>query len=85
MELLLFLILFPLLTAILCLALPEHPVRRWVIRASAVLIGGGSVYLLTTAYNKGSQLIEIPHEPAGTAMLVITLAIALLILYLGVR
>ncbi len=85
MELLLFLILFPLLTAILCLALPEHPVRRWVIRASAVLIGGGSVYLLATAYNKGSQLIEIPHEPAGTVMLVIGLAITGLILYLGAK
>lgn len=85
LELLLFLILFPLLTAFLCLALPEHPIRRWVIRVSGVLIGGGSVYLLATAYNKGSQLFEIPQEPAGTAMQVIGLAIAVFILYLGVR
>jgi positive regulator of sigma E activity len=53
LELLLFLILFPLLTAFLCLVLPENPIRRWVIRISGVLIGAGAVYLLVTSYNKG--------------------------------
>ena len=85
LELLLYLILFPLLTAILCLALPEHPIRRWVIRVSGVLIAAGAVYLLVTSYNKGSYLVDVPHEPAGTVMLVISLAIALFILYLAVK
>ncbi len=85
LELLLFLILFPLLTAILCLALPEHPIRRWVIRVSGVLIGAGAVYLLVTSYNKGTQLFDVPHEPADMVMQIIIFAIALFILYLAVK
>jgi ech hydrogenase subunit A len=85
LELLLFLILFPLLTAFLCLALPEHPIRRWVIRVSGVLIGAGAVYLLVTSYNKGTQLFDLPHEPAGVVMQVIIIAIAIAILYLAVK
>jgi len=85
LELLLFLILFPLLTAVLCLVLPDHPIRRWVIRVSGVLIGAGAVYLLVTSYDSGMRLIDVPHEPVGMIMQVIVLAIALLVLYLGVR
>ena len=49
-----FLLLAPLIAAVLLYMLPDHPVRDWLVRIAAVVIAGASVYLLATAFNKAS-------------------------------
>ena len=85
MDILLFLLLAPLIAAVVVYALPNHPVRDWLVRLSAVVIAGASVYLLATAFDKGTQLVAFPTEPLGLAMTGLSVLMALFILALGVR
>ena len=46
MELLLFLIAFPLLIALLILVMPNNAVRTWIVRLSAVGIIAGTLLIM---------------------------------------
>lgn len=85
MDVLYFLLLAPLIAAVLLYALPDHPVRDWLVRIAALVIAGASIYLLATAYNKGTQLIVFPTEPAGLLLEGLGLAIAFAILVLAIK
>ncbi len=85
MDILLFLLLAPLIAAVLLYVLPNHPVRDWLVRLAAVAIAGASLYLLATAFNKGTQLVVFPTEPAGLVMTGLAVLIALFILAMGVK
>lgn len=85
MDILLFLLLAPLIAAVLVFALPNHPVRDWLVRIAAVVIAGASVYLLATAFDKGTQMIAFPTEPVGQVMTGLAVVIALFIVAMGVK
>ncbi len=85
MDVLYFLLLAPLIAAVLLYVLPDHPVRDWLVRIAAVVIAGASLYLLATAFNKGTQLIAFPTEPAGYILEGLGLLLALVILALAVK
>jgi ech hydrogenase subunit A len=84
-DVLYFLLLAPLIAAVLLYVLPDHPVRDWLVRLAAVVIAGASVYLLATAFDKGTQLIAFPTEPAGLVLEGLGLAVALAILGLSIK
>jgi ech hydrogenase subunit A len=84
-DVLYFLLLAPLIAAVLLYVLPDHPVRDWLVRIAAVAIAGGSLYLLATAFNKGTQLIAFPTEPLGYILEAIGLAVAFGILVLAIK
>ncbi len=84
-QLLIFLILFPLIAAFFLLIARKDLERDWIVRLSALIIGGGSVYLLITTFDKGAMLVSaIPAEPTGFVMFIIEMLIAVYILYLGI-
>ena len=85
MELLLFLILFPLIIALLMYALPEHALKHLLVRIGALVIGVASVYLVVTSFAQGAVFSTFASEPAGQIMFVIEMLMALFILYMGVR
>ncbi len=85
MDVLYFLLLAPLIAAVLLYVLPDHPVRDWLVRIAAVAIAGASVYLLATAFDKGTQLVAFPMEPAGIVLEGLGLAIAFAILVLAIK
>ncbi|HOT95254.1 MAG TPA: NADH-quinone oxidoreductase subunit L, partial [Methanoregulaceae archaeon] len=74
-----------MIAAVLLLALPDHPIRDWVVRVAAVVIGGASCYLLATAFDKGSQVVAFPTEPVGQVMTVLAVVIALYIIAMGAK
>jgi len=84
-ELLLFLILFPLIIALLMYALPEHALKHLLVRIGALVIGVASVYLVATSFAQGAVFSTFASEPAGQIMFVIEMLMALFILYMGVR
>jgi ech hydrogenase subunit A len=84
-DVLYFLLLAPLIAAVLLYVLPDHPVRDWLARIAAVVIAGASLYLLATAFDKGTQLIVFPTEPAGYLLEGLGLLLALVILALAVK
>ena len=85
LQLLVFLILFPLITAVFMLVVRKNAERDWIVRSSALGIGATLVYLLITAFDKGSLYYTFGSEPIGLAMFAIEMVIAVFILYMGIR
>jgi ech hydrogenase subunit A len=85
LQLLLFLILFPLITAVFMLVVRKDAERNWIVSLSALGIGAVLVYLLVTAFNKGTLFFSIGSEPFGQLMFLIEMVVAVFILYMGIR
>jgi ech hydrogenase subunit A len=84
-QLLIFLILFPLLTAVFMLLVRREADRTWIVRISAVVICGVSLFLLFMAFDKGSLVYRFGSERIGQLMFVIEMLLAVYILYLGIK
>jgi ech hydrogenase subunit A len=84
-QLLIFLILFPLITAAFLLFAKKDMERAWIVKLSALVIGVVTVWLLITTFDKGALLVSaIPAEPVTLIMFIIEMLIAIFILYLGI-
>jgi len=70
-QLLLFLILFPLIAAFILLIVRNDIGRNWIVKVSAIVIGAVSLFLLVTSFDKGIILYEFPSEPTGIIMFII--------------
>jgi ech hydrogenase subunit A len=84
-ETLLFLILFPSVVALILLFFRQATVRNAVVKISALAIGAASVYALVQYGMEGLVLFDTQFQPIGQAMVAIELALALFILYMGVK
>jgi len=84
-QLLLFLILFPLITAFFMLAVRRDTERNWIVKISALLIGAVTVLLLVTQFDKGTLYFGFNAEPVNLLMFVLEMGISLLILWFAVR
>ncbi|MDD1708951.1 MAG: NADH-quinone oxidoreductase subunit L, partial [Methanoregulaceae archaeon] len=82
---LVFLIIFPVIVALLLLLSKNVQLRNFVVKVAAVLIGGGTLILLVTYFSRGMVLFSIPFEPAAQLMFILELLIALFLLYLGIK
>jgi ech hydrogenase subunit A len=85
LQLIVFLILFPLITAVFMLIVRKNAERDWIVRLSALGIGATLVYLLITAFDKGSLYYTFGSESIGLAMFAIEMLVAVFILYMGIR
>ena len=84
-QLLVFLILFPLISAFFLLIARKDTERDWIVRLSALVTGVVSIWLLVLTYDKGIQLVTaVPQEPFGLIMFGLAMLIAVYILYLGI-
>ena len=85
MQFLLFLILFPLITALFMLGVRRDTERGWIVKISALAIGLGTLGALVTLYDKGAIFFGFDAAPVNLLMFVLELAIALLLLWYAVK
>ena len=83
---LIFLILFPLVTALFMLVAKKEADRSWIVKLSAVAVALVTIWLLVTTFDKGALYSPaIPAEPIGLVMFILEILIAVFILYLGIK
>jgi ech hydrogenase subunit A len=85
LDLLLYLILFPLIAAIFLLFERRDSSRSLIVQLSAVAIGIVSLLLLVLGYNRDTLLYAIGSEQVGQIIFVFEMLMAVFILYLGVK
>ena len=85
LQLLLYLILFPLISALFILIGRRGSGRSMIVQLSAVAIGIVSVALLVFGFDRFTLLYSLDAEPVSQLMFFIEMALAVFILYLGVK
>jgi ech hydrogenase subunit A len=84
-QLLIYLILFPLIAAIFLLFAKKGFERGWIVKLSALGIGAVSLWLLVAGFDKGLITYSVSGRIFDLAMLVIELVIAAYLLWLGLK
>ena len=86
MNLLSFLVLFPLLVAVLMYVFPQSLVRGFIVKASSLLIGVASIALLITFFsNNGLVKANLNTELINRIMLAVEFLIAAYIIWQGIK
>ncbi len=85
LQLLLYLILFPLIAALFILIGRRDSGRNMIVQISAIVIGIVSLVLLVLGYDKGTLIYSIASEPVSQIMFFIEMILAAFILYLGIK
>lgn len=85
MQLLLFLILFPLICALFMLFVRGDLERNWIVKLSALGIGVVTVLLLASLFDKGTLYYSFGAESVGLLMFIIEMIVSVYILYLGIK
>jgi ech hydrogenase subunit A len=81
----LFLILFPLIIALLVAFIPKTSIRDLVVKASAVIIAAAALYLLVVYGSSGTVFFPVSFEPLSQVMFFLEMGLALFLLYLAYR
>lgn len=82
---LIFLILFPLIVALGLLISGNHSFRGFIVKLSAVVIAGTSVYLLISNLGADSKYFKLENELVSRLMFFIELGLGVFIFYLGIK
>ncbi len=85
MGIIFFLILFPLITAVALLVLKTDAVRNFIVTISAIVIAAGSIYLAYQYFNTAGEYFAWANENINYLMMGIEVALAILIIYLGIK
>lgn len=85
MELVLFLIFFPLIAAFSLLIFRQTTARKNIVIISALVLIVATAYLLISNLNTGISFFEFDSEAMNIGMMVIDALLALYIVYLGFR
>ncbi len=85
LQLLLYLILFPLIAALFIFIGRRDSGRNMIVQLSAIAIGIVSLALLVLGYDKGTLIYSIASEPVSQIMFFIEMILAAFILYLGLK
>jgi len=85
LQLLLYLILFPLIAALFILIVRRDSGRNMIVQISAIVIGIVSVVLLVLGWDKGTLIYSFVSEPVSQIMFFIEIILAAFILYLGIK
>jgi len=84
-QFLLFLILFPLISALFMLAVRRDTDRDWIVKLSALVIGAVTVLLLVTQIGQGAVYLWFNAEPVSLLMFALEMVISVIILWFAVR
>lgn len=80
-----FLIFFPLTIGLALLLIKNDGVRRIIVRGAAALIAAASIYLAVEYLGIGATFFAVESPVPGIAMIVVEAALAVFILYMGIR
>ena len=81
MNLITFLILFPLIPAIIIRLIPSERVRTSTVLISVVIIAAASIYLAFSSLQSGCQYFKLPFKNAGTLITVAEIVLAVAFLF----
>ncbi len=82
---LIFLLLFPLVTALILLLVHNNRVRTVIVRLAALMVAAGSIYTAVLYFNQGLRLSSLHREFISYGMVVIEAILALVIIYMSLR
>ncbi|OHD55748.1 MAG: NADH dehydrogenase [Spirochaetes bacterium GWF1_51_8] len=85
MTYLIFLILFPLIPAIVLLLFKSYAVRRLTVIASSVIVSAAAIVTAITFFGKQSFYFEIPSGVINQVLFGIEMAVSVLLLILSIR
>jgi NADH:ubiquinone oxidoreductase subunit 5 (chain L)/Multisubunit Na+/H+ antiporter, MnhA subunit len=82
---LVFLIVFPLIAAVLLLVVSKDSIRDALVKISALLIGIVSLMTLFLYYNTGALYFPVGYQQVSQIIFLVEVFLALFILYLGIK
>jgi len=85
MNTVLFLILFPVLVAVLLLVLPQLAVRKFIVVASTVILTIASIYLVVQYFNTGAVYYEFGTHAMNLGIFAIEVILAIIIITLSIK
>ena len=85
LQLLLYLILFPLIAALFIFIGRRDSGRNMIVQFSAIVIIIVSLVLLVLGFDKGTLIYSFASEPVSQVMFFIEMILAAFILYLGIK
>ena len=85
MNTVLFLILYPVIVALLLLVLPQLAIRRFIVVASTAIISIASIYLLIQYFNTGAVFFEFGSHSLNLGIFFIEVALAAVIIFISIR
>ena len=85
LDMLCFLILFPLIAALLMLILPNGNARDIIVKIAALITAAGSVYLFAETFGKGIRYVSIGNGTVDLIVFVAELVIALFIIAISLK
>ncbi|MCL1809162.1 MAG: NADH-quinone oxidoreductase subunit L [Clostridiales bacterium] len=85
MELILFLIIFPLVAAIALLLVKADAGRDAVVAVASLVIAGVSIFLFIQYFDVGHEPFDFESEAVGYAMAAIEACLAVVIIVLGIK
>ncbi len=85
MNTVLFLILYPVIVALLLLILPQLAIRKFIVGASTAILTVASIYLMIDYFNTGAVFFEFGTHTLNLGILFIEVALAAIIVYISVK
>ncbi|HAR63537.1 MAG TPA: NADH-quinone oxidoreductase subunit L [Candidatus Margulisbacteria bacterium] len=85
MNLLLFLIIFPFLTATLLLLVSNDKLRSIIVKVAAAAISAASIYLLYINFAHDAIFFKLESHLITNAMLAIEIVLAIYVFYVGIK
>jgi ech hydrogenase subunit A len=85
MNTVLFLILYPVIVALLLLVLPQLAIRKFIVVVSTVVLTAASLYLVANYFNSGAVFFEFGTHAISLGIFVIELVLAATIIIISIR
>jgi len=85
MNTVLFLILFPVIAAVLLLVLPQLAVRKVIVVLSTIILTIASIYLVVQYFDTGAVFFEFGNHSIDLAIFAIEIILAVIILYISFK
>ncbi len=85
MNTVLFLILYPVIVALLLLVLPQHAIRKFIVVASTVILTAASIYLVTQYFNTGAVFFEFGSHSMSLGIFAIEVVLAAIIIFISIK
>ncbi|MFA6808678.1 MAG: proton-conducting transporter membrane subunit, partial [Eubacteriales bacterium] len=85
MNTMLFLIIYPIIVAVLLLILPQEPIRKFIVSVSTIVLVVASIFLVVQYFNTGAVFFEFGTEPITLGMFAIEIILAGIIVALSIK
>lgn len=85
MNTVLFLVLYPVVVALLLLVLPQLAIRKFIVVASTIVLTVASVYLVVEFFTTGAQFFTFGTETINLGIFIIEVILAVIIISISLK